>query len=111
MKTYRVIVAPVAAKSIGECARYIAEVGGKPETAAKWVDRVYERIGSSEAFPQRHSLAEENNHREYEIRQQIFGNYVVLYSIDEEEATVHVVGFRQGQRLPRPEDLPERLGE
>jgi hypothetical protein len=111
MKTYRVIVAPVAAKSIGECARYIAEVGRKPETAAKWVERVYERIASLEAFPQRHTLAQENGQRNYEIRQQIIGNYVVLYSIDEAQAEVHVVGFRQGQRLPRPQDLPERLGE
>jgi mRNA-degrading endonuclease RelE of RelBE toxin-antitoxin system len=111
MKTYRVIVAPVAAKSIGECARYISEVGGKPETAAKWIDRVYERINSLEAFPQRHSLAEENSHRDYEIRQQIFGNYVVLYSIDEQNLAVHIVGFRQGQRLPRPQDLPDSLGE
>lgn len=109
MKSYRVIVAPVAAKSIGECARYIAEVGRKPETAAKWVEKVYERIASLEFFPQRHALAQENGHRDYEIRQQIIGNYVVLYSIDDDNAAVHVIGFRQGQRLPRPQDLPERL--
>lgn len=109
MKSYRVIIAPVAAKSIGECARYIAEIGRKPETAARWVERVYERIASLEAFPQRHSLAQENEHRDYEIRQQIIGNYVVLYSIDEDIAAVHVIGFRQGQRLSRPQDLPERL--
>ena len=96
---------------MAKCAKYIAEVGRKPETAAKWVDRVYERIASLEAFPQRHALAQENGQRDYEIRQQLIGNYVVLYGIDEENAEVHVVGFRQGHRLPRPQDLPERLGK
>ena len=109
MNSYRVIVAPVAAKSIADYGQYIAEVAGKPETAERWVNHVYDKISTLDAFPQRHALAEENGQREYEIRRQIIGNYLVLYSIDEASLTVHVVGFRHGHRLPQSEILPEKL--
>lgn len=109
MKPYRVIVAPVAADSIAEYGRYIAEVAGKPETAERWVNHVYDKIATLDTFPQRHVLAEENGRRDYEIRRQVIGNYLVLYAIDEPTATVHVVGFRHGHRLPQPDELPEKL--
>ena len=80
MNSYRVIVAPIAAESIAEYGRYIAEVAGKPETAERWVNHVYDKIATLDAFPQRHVLAEENGHRAYEIRRQVISNYLVLYS-------------------------------
>ena len=109
MKSYRVVIAPVAADSIAEYYRYIAEMAGMPETAERWVNHVYDKISTLDFFPQRHALAEENGQRNYEIRQQVIGNYLALYSIDEAKAAVHVVGFRQGRRLPQPENLPEKL--
>jgi hypothetical protein len=80
-----------------------------PQTAERWINRVYDIIATLDAFPSRNALAEENRYRDYEIRRQVIGNYLALYSIDEEAATVHVIGFRHGHRLPRPSELPQDL--
>jgi plasmid stabilization system protein ParE len=110
MKTYKVVVAPIAAEKIAEHGRYIAEVAGMPQTAERWIDRVYDKIAALNAFPHRFALAEEDRFRDYEIRRQIIGTYLVLYSIDEAAQAVHVIGFRHGRRLPRAAELPERIG-
>jgi len=105
MNTYTVLVSPVAKDQIDEYARYISDISGMPRTAAKWLRNIYDRIATLDAFPQRHALAEEDTYVDYEVRRQIIGVYLVLYSIDEECRTVHVVGFRHGHRRPRPEEL------
>lgn len=109
MKSYTVIVAPIAAEQIAEYGRYLAEVAGMPQTAERWVNHVYDMIATLKAFPNRYSLAEEDRYRDYKIRRQVIGNYLVLYTVDEEAAKVHVVGFRHGHRLPRPSELPQDL--
>ncbi|TWT89983.1 hypothetical protein Mal64_03650 [Pseudobythopirellula maris] len=58
-------------------------------------------------MPRRFGLAEENSHREYEIRRLLIGNHLALDTIDDETCSVHVIGFRPSRRLPRPNDLPE----
>jgi plasmid stabilization system protein ParE len=106
MSHFTVVVAPVAAEKIGHYGDYIAEQSGSVETAERWVDQVYNAIATLEVFPRRFALAEEDAHRSYEIRRLIFGDYLALYTIDDVEKTVRVVGFRHGARLPRPDDLP-----
>lgn len=107
MSDYTVVVAPVAAETIGECGRYIAEKSGSVEIAERWVDRVYDAIETLDVSPRRFELAEEDAHRSYEIRRLIFGNYLALYTIDDGRKTVKVVGFRHGARLPQPDELPK----
>ena len=104
---YSVVVAPIAAEKIAEYGRYIAEASGSSEVAERWIDRVYATIEKLDHFPRRFELAEEDAFRDYEIRRQIIGNYLVLYTIDESRSTIRVVGFRHGARLPRPDELPE----
>jgi hypothetical protein len=36
MKSYTVVVAPIAAEQIAEYGRYLAEVVGMPQTAERW---------------------------------------------------------------------------
>jgi len=107
MRIYTIVVTPEAADQIARYGRYIEDVAGLPETAERWVQYVYTKIRKLEFSPQRHGLAVENAARNYEIRRQIIGNYLVLYHVNEPSETVHVIGFRHGSRLPRTDELPE----
>jgi hypothetical protein len=106
MSGYTIVVAPVAAENIRQYGCYIAEQSGSVEIAKRWVDRVYDSIVTLEVFPHRFGLAEEDVHRDYEIRVLILGNYLVLYTVDDVRKIVKVVGFRHGARLPRAGELP-----
>jgi len=52
-------------------------------------------------------MAEEDQHRDYPIHRRIIGNYLALYTVDEEQSTVRVIGFRHGRQLPRLGQLPQ----
>jgi hypothetical protein len=41
------------------------------------------------------------------VRRVIVGNHLLLFTVDEADRQVWVIGFRHGSRLPRPEDLPD----
>lgn len=41
----------------------------------------------------------------YIVRRVVLGNHLILYTVDEKNATVYVVGLRHGAQLPRPRDL------
>jgi plasmid stabilization system protein ParE len=103
---YQVIISPAASAEIEAQVHYIAFEKQMPETAARWNDRVHRAIATLSYFPLRHEFAPENSYRSYDIRRLIIGNYLALYTIDEAKQTVHVIGFRHGARLPRPNDLP-----
>jgi mRNA-degrading endonuclease RelE of RelBE toxin-antitoxin system len=105
--SYHVIVTPMVGDKILEYGRYIAEQSGSLKVAEKWIGRIYAAIDALDVFPRRFNLAEEDEHRDYEIRCKVIGNYLVLYTIDDTKQTVTVIGFRHGHRLPRPEELPE----
>ena len=107
MQRYRVVVTSLTTDKIAECAAYIAGQSGSLDVADRWIDKVFDAIDGLDFFPQRFGLAEEDAHREYEIRRLIIGNYLALYNIDNESKTVRVIGFRHAARLPRLDDLPE----
>lgn len=109
--TYTVFVTVTAHEQIARYCRYIAEDQHAPENARRWSDRVYEAIESLHYHPYRCELAAENAYRDYEIRRLRIGRYLVLYSVDENQQRVYVIGFRHGARLPRPNDLPVSLEE
>lgn len=103
---YRVVVAPVAVDKIVEYGLYIAKRSRSLKIAEDWIDRVYAAIDTLDIFPHRFDLAEEDAHRDYEIRRQVIGNYLALYTTNDDKKTVTVIGFRHGARLPRPDELP-----
>jgi plasmid stabilization system protein ParE len=106
MIRYRVQVSPTAALQIGTYGIYIAEQSGSAEIAQRWIDRVYMELDTLSDWPRRFELAEENAHRDYEIRRKLIGKYLALYTVDDESHVVRVIGFRHGSRLPRPDELP-----
>jgi hypothetical protein len=61
-----------------------------------------------ERFPRRAARAQEDELVAYEVRQIVVGTYVLLFTIDDDQRKIRVLGLRHGHRLPRPEDLPDR---
>ena len=111
MTRYAVEVTETALASIRAQARYIAEDMRAPADARHWLERLWDAVDSLERWPRRAPLAEENAHVEYEVRKRIVGDFLLLFTIDDEERTVWILGLRRGQRMARPGDLPEDPGE
>ena len=103
---YTVEISNAALKLITAQARYIAVDCHAPLNASRWLEQVFDTIDGLEDFPSRHNLAPENKYKPYEVRRVLVGKYLILFTIDEVTATVSVIGFRHGSRLPRPDDLP-----
>lgn len=108
---YAVKLTATVVEQITEYALFIAKERRAPETAQRWLERVYDAIDTLDHAPHRCTLAPENVHRPYEIRRLLIGRYLALFTIDETKRAVHVIGFRHGHRLPRPGDLPAKPPE
>ena len=106
-KTYKVCVSSFAADQIAEYGAYIAEKSGFDEIANRWMYLVYEVMQKLHYMPRRFTFAEENQYRDYDIHRQIIGDYLALYTVNDETMTVQIIGFRHGRKLPRPDELPE----
>lgn len=104
---YVVEVTDAAFELIREQAHYIAIDCQAPLNAGHWLEQVWDVVDSLETMPARHVFAEENEHKTYEVRRALVGDYLVLFTIDESNAKVWVIGFRHGSRRPRPQDLPD----
>ena len=91
MKTYRVIVTPLALEHIQRITDYIADSLHAPETALRWLDRAEQAIASLETMPLRFRPVEEEPWRSKGIRRMLEGNYFVYYVVDEAAFTVRVL--------------------
>jgi toxin ParE1/3/4 len=93
---YRVEITPEAEADLDACYRYIAE--DSPTNALRWwqhCDEVMDRLG---LFPESFSLAPENDAVPFEVRQRLYGNYRILFTIQEQR--VVVLHVRHAARLP-----------
>lgn len=89
----RVIWSPRAVERVAEIADYIA--ADRPDAARRWVEQVFDLTKTLTEFPRRGRRVPELNRPEY--RELIFGNYRVIYRVD--EARVSIVTVRDGRRL------------
>jgi toxin ParE1/3/4 len=105
--SYRVHITKSARSQIVENARYIAEASRSLEVAQRWLESVFDAAYTAAEFPRRCALADENDVREYEIRRLLIGNYLLLFTVVEEDQMVVVLGLRHGSRLPRADELPD----
>ena len=104
---YNVDITDAAFALIREAAHYIAIDAAAPLNAGRWLEQVWDAIDGLEAMPSRCVLAAESAYKTYEVRRQLVGNYLILFTIDEAAHQVWVIGFRHGSRQPRPEELPD----
>src|SRR5579864_9221564 len=102
---FHVVVQPSAQAEMEAAYEWIAERA--PLTAVRWYNRLLKAVESLAEYPERCSLAPENEFFPEEIRNLPFGKrryaYRVIFTIRND--TVHVLHFRRGaRRVLKPED-------
>lgn len=93
---YTVIFAPAAEADLEDAFRWIAR--DSLGNAVKWYNCCINAIKSLRDFPGRCALAPENDVFKEDIRQLIYGNYRILYTI---RGGFACGGFPMGHCLPR----------
>ena len=91
MKTYRIIVTPLALEHIQRITDYIADSLQVPDTALRWLDKAEQAIASLETMPHRFMTVEEEPWHSKGIRRMLEGNYFVYYVVDEAVSAVRVL--------------------
>jgi plasmid stabilization system protein ParE len=97
---YRVAVTPAAEANLDEILGYIAL--DNPPAARKFLTGLRAKLKTLSAMPKRCALAPENGLDGMDIRQLIFRNYRILFTIGAGRVTVLQV--RHGARLPMEGD-------
>ena len=106
MTEYSVEITDAAFVAIRDHARHVAIELAAPENAKRWLQRVRDAIDSLQRWPRRAPKAPEDAFVPYEVRQLVLENHLLLFTIDDEQRKVWILGLRHGARLPRPQDLP-----
>jgi plasmid stabilization system protein ParE len=100
MKRFKILVSAPADAEIAVIYHYIRE--DSPANATKWRDGLLTAAEMLRMFPGRCALAPENGPFEFEIRQLLYGNYRVLFTIQAE--AVVILHVRHGARMPLEPD-------
>ena len=106
---YEVFIVPAAKRRIREQAEYIATAQDTPETAARWLARVYDRIDGLAEMPRRSSVAVEDAWCDYEVRSIPIGQFVLFFTILDETRIVWVLHAKHGRQLTEPDAFPTDL--
>ena len=80
-------------------------IGRSPEQARRWQEGLERTITTLKELPRRCALAPESEVFAAEVRQLLYGNYRILFTIldadaDGEEETVRILHVRHGARRP-----------
>jgi plasmid stabilization system protein ParE len=95
---YKINIAPEAAKEIEDIYLYIAD--DSPNNAAKWYFAIHDKIHALKDFPDSCPIAYEDRFYDFQIRNLIFGNYRVIYRIQEDIIQILHVKHTAQQRNP-----------
>jgi plasmid stabilization system protein ParE len=93
---YRVEITPEAEADLDEGYRYIAR--DSQSRALRWWQRFYDVAERLALFPEAYTFSPENDSVPFEVRQKLFGNYRILFTIDGER--VVILRIRHAARLP-----------
>ena len=93
---HRVVVSPTAEANLDDVFRFIAL--DNPTAADNFVAALRAKMKTLAQMPKRCPLAPEDGLDGLEIRQLIFGNYRILFTIDVH--VVRVLQIQHGARLP-----------
>jgi plasmid stabilization system protein ParE len=92
----RVEITPDAEADLDEAYRYIAR--DSPTNALRWWQRFFDVAGRLSLFPEACAFAPENDAAGFEVRQKLYGQYRILFTIADER--VIVLRIRHAARLP-----------
>jgi addiction module RelE/StbE family toxin len=93
----KILWSPLAVERVSEIAAYIAR--DNPGAAENWVNTIFNKVGGLKAFPEGGRILPEIGNKS--IRELIFGNYRIVYRI--EESRLSVLTIRHGKQV-LPED-------
>ena len=102
MQVFKVNVPDEVFEEIEEFVSYIAQ--DSIDQAIKWQIEIEEKIYSLEQSPTRCPYADEMDFHDFEIRNLIFGNYRILFHI--EDKTVQILHVKHGKMKRTPIDFP-----
>ncbi len=89
----KIIWSPLAVDRISEIAEYIAL--DNPVAAEKWVDGIFDSVKQLKQFPNSGRMIPELQLENF--REIIFGNYRVIYRVDENQVSILTV--RHGKQV------------
>ena len=103
---YRVVVEQRARRDVDEIVTFIAS--DSPAAAYTWYENIYDHFASLASMPKRCRVAREPELEVLGIRQMSFGNYRILFTVDDDRASVHIHHVRHGaRRAAAPADVKE----
>jgi len=95
---YRVIISASAERDIDEIIAYVAKKLANPKAAADFADALEERYTELEAHPLMFELSRNERLAQAGYRRFVTGNYVALYTINEDVQEVIIVRIFYGRR-------------
>ena len=93
---YRIVIERRARSDVDEIVSYIA--GDSPPAAFTWYEDLFGHIASLGHMPRRCAAAPEPELGDLAIRQMIFGNYRILFTVDDHHRSLHIHHVRHGAR-------------
>ena len=93
----KILWSPLAVERVSEIAAYIAQ--DNADAAENWVNTIFKKVEGLKAFPESGRIVPETGSKS--IRELIYGNYRVVYRV--EESRLSVLTVRHGKQV-LPED-------
>ena len=91
MEQFKVLITPTAKKDIEDIIRYIRDDLKNPDAADNIRNKFKEAILSLSTLPFRHHLVKDTTIANLNIRKIIIENYIVFYTVYEENSSVDIV--------------------
>ncbi|MEK7660616.1 MAG: type II toxin-antitoxin system RelE/ParE family toxin [Pseudomonadota bacterium] len=95
---YEIIIQDKAVEDAQDYAVYILSESGRV-AALKWLDGLYDEIETLSQMPQRFKIIDENDSIEIELRQLLYFSHRVIYHINDESNSVHIIRVYHSARL------------
>ena len=89
----KILWSPLAVDRVSEIAEYIAQ--DNPVAAETWINIVFKKVEELKAFPESGRIVPETGNKT--IRELIYGNYRIIYRIEERRLSVLTV--RHGKQM------------
>jgi plasmid stabilization system protein ParE len=88
---HRVRIQPAATADAQAHAAFIQEREQGPEAALKWLSGLFDVIESLSEMPNRFKVIDEQDAFDIQLRQLLYFSHRVIYHVDEESRSVHVL--------------------
>ncbi len=89
----KILWSPLAVDRVAEIAEYIAQ--DNPVVAESWINTIFKKVEELKAFPESGRIVPETRNRA--IRELIYGNYRIIYRLEEKRLSVLTV--RHGKQI------------